>query len=278
MTSCGSLIDSVLAGSAAGWHCREVSADTILLISPTHYSDGDAVEVMIKTTGNEVVVHDGGEVAARLDGAGLRMDSGRIKKLWTRLLRAHAVDQHHGVVLKRTGRAHVAQAVHDMVEALANLDGLRLLAPPPRALPFPDQLVTILEAEFPEVEPRARLTGESGVSYKLTAAASHGERQVYIQAAAGGTARAQRSAVEHAYTMFSDIDGMIPPESKLVVLDDQRQEWASQQVTLLTKVAYVGTWTARERWIEFVRGQALDRSRVLLTEEQQMLNDTALDL
>jgi len=133
MASCDSLIASVLAESATGWHCRVVSDDTVLLISPTHYADGDAVEVMVKTTGNEVVVHDGGEVAARLDGAGLRMDSGRLKESWARLLRAHAVDQHHGMVLKRTEQAHVAQAVHDMVEALANLDGLRLLAPQPRA-------------------------------------------------------------------------------------------------------------------------------------------------
>ena len=272
MTSCDSLVASVLAENAAGWSCRAVSEDTVLLVSPLHYADGDAVEVMVKTIGNEVVVHDGGEVAARLDGAGLRLDSGRLKESWTRLLRAHAVDHHRGMVLKRTEPAHVAQAVHDMVDALANLDGLRLLAPPPRALPFPDQLVTVLEAEFPEVERRAKLTGESGVSYQLTAAASHGERRVYIQAAAGGTAQAQRSAVEHAYTAFSDINGVISPDRKLVVLDDQRQEWASQQVRLLAKVAYVGTWAARDRWIDFVKGEVPDDSRVLQAGEQQMLH------
>jgi hypothetical protein len=158
-----------------------------------------------------------------------------------------------------------------MVEALANLDGLRLLAPPPRALPFPDQIVTVLEAEFPEVERRAKLAGESGVSYQLTAAASYGERRVYVQAAADGTAQAQRSAVEHAYTAFSDINGMISPDRKLVVLDDQRQEWASQQVRLLTRVAYVGTWTARDRWIDFVRGDVPEESRVLIAGEQQLV-------
>jgi len=164
-----------------------------------------------------------------------------------------------------------------MVEALANLDGLRLLAPQPRALPFPDQLVAVLDAEFPEVEPRARLVGESGISYKLTATASHGDRRVYVQAAAGGTARAQRSAVEHAYTAFSDINGVISPDGKLVVLDDQRQEWASQQVRLLAKVAYVGTWTARDRWIEFVKGEVPKGSRILLAGEQQTLNDATLE-
>lgn len=56
------------------------------------------------------------------------------------------------MLLKRTTTSEVAQAVHDMVDALANLDGLRLLAPPPRALPFHDQVVSMLEADFPQVE------------------------------------------------------------------------------------------------------------------------------
>jgi hypothetical protein len=274
MTSCDSLVAAVLAETTAGWYCRAVSDDTVLLVSPHHYADGDAVEVMIKTIGEEVVVHDGGEVAARLDAAGLRIDSGRLKESWTRLLRAHAVDHHRGMVLKRTASSQVAQAVHDMVDALANLDGLRLLAPPPRALPFHDQIVTVLEADFPQVERRVRLTGESGLSYQLTAAASYGKRQVYIQAAAGRTAQAQRSAVEHAYTAFSDINGIVSADRKLVVLDDQRQEWSSRQVKLLANVAYVGTWTARDRWIDFVKGDVPKHSHMLLAGEQRTLQNT----
>jgi len=191
MTSCDALVAAVLAESAAGWSCRPVSDDTALLISPLHYSDGDSIEVMIKMAGDEVIVHDGGEVAARLDGAGVRLDSGRPRETWGRLLRAHAVDHDRGVILRRTEAARVAQAVHDMVDALANIDGLRLLVPPSRPLPFPDRLVTLLEAEFPDVERRVKLTGQSGLSYQLTAAAGLGERQVYIQAASGGSVQAQ---------------------------------------------------------------------------------------
>lgn len=51
MTSCDSLVAAVLAEAAAGWYCRAVSDDTVLLVSPHHYADGDAVEVMIKTAG-----------------------------------------------------------------------------------------------------------------------------------------------------------------------------------------------------------------------------------
>lgn len=159
-----------------------------------------------------------------------------------------------------------------MVDALANIDGLRLLAPPPRTLTFPDRLATLLEAEFPEVERRVRLAGASGVAYQLTAAARHGERRVYIQAASGGTLQARRSAVEHAYTAFSDINGAVSTDRKLVVLDDAQPVWSPQQVTLLMRVAYVGTWRSRDRWIDFVRGEVPEESRLLAVGEQPPLH------
>jgi Domain of unknown function DUF1828 len=141
MSNCDSLVAAVLAEQAEGWSCRPVADDTLLFISPLHYSDGDAVEVMVKTSGDEVIVHDGGESTARLDAAGAGVDQGRLRDAWVRLLRAHAVEHDHGLVLRRTALSGAAQAVQEMVEALANIDGLRLLAPPPRTLPFQDRLV-----------------------------------------------------------------------------------------------------------------------------------------
>jgi hypothetical protein len=46
---------------------------------------------------------------------------------------------------------HAVDLVQEMADALANLDGLRLLAPAPRRLAFPERLTTYLEAEFPLV-------------------------------------------------------------------------------------------------------------------------------
>ena len=86
--------------------------------------------------------------------------------------------------------------VQEMADALANIDGLRLLAPPPRRPPFPEQVTTYLEAEFPVVEPRAQLVGVSGSPYRTTAAAGTDERKVFIQTAAGQNVATQRSAVE----------------------------------------------------------------------------------
>jgi hypothetical protein len=71
--------------------------------------------------------------------------------------------------------------------------------------------------------------------------------------------------------MFSDINGHLPAEQKLVVLDDDASRWRQDQVRLLSSVAYVGTWSDRDRWTEFVwSGTAEGR---LLMEPEHTLMD-----
>lgn len=252
---CGTLLSSILAGEQSRWGCRDISADTVLLVTSRHFADGDTVELMVRIVDDEVIVSDGGEVLARLDSVGVDIDRpGRIGDSWSRLLAAHALEHDHGQLLRRGGIEHTADLVQEMSDAVANIDNLRLLAPPPRRPVFPERLTTYLQAEFPIVEPRAALTGRSGTPYRVTAAAGTQTRLVYIQAAAGQTSDQQRVSTEHCYTMFSDIDGQVSSDRKLVVLADDTPGWRPEMIKLLSTVAYVGSWDARERWTEFVGG------------------------
>ncbi|MGQ0776288.1 MAG: DUF1828 domain-containing protein [Pseudonocardiales bacterium] len=247
-----------------------MSADTVLLVTSHHYADGDTVELIVQTVGDEVIVSDGGEVLARLDSVGVNVhSSSRIGKSWKRLLAAHALEDDGGQLVRRASVEHTVDLVQEMADAVANLDGLRLLAPAPRRLAFPERLTTYLEAEFPFVEPRAKLTGVSGWPYRVTAAAgSNEELPVYVQTASGHNIAAQKSAVEHCFTMFSDVNGHLPTERKLVVLDDEvTQQWRPEMINLLSGVAYVGTWTARDQWTEFVWG-TVPESRLMLPPGQ----------
>ncbi len=270
MTECSTLLSSVLAGESSRWTCREVSSDTVLLVTSRHYADGDTVELIVQTVGDEVIVSDGGEVLARLDSVGVTVDSRtRVGTSWKRLMAAHALEDDRGRLVRRASVEHTADLVREMADAVANLDGLRLLAPVPRRPAFPERLTTYLEAEFPFVEPRAKLTGASGSPYQVTAAAgSSDKRPVYVQTASGQNTAAQRSAVERCFTMFSDVNGHLSTERKLVVLDDEATpEWRPQVIKLLSGVAYVGTWTARDQWTEFVWGN-IPESRLMLPSEQ----------
>ena len=270
MTECSTLLSSVLAGERRRWTCREVSSDTVLLVTSRHYADGDTVELIVQTVGDEVIVSDGGEVLARLDSVGVTVDSRtRVGKSWKRLMAAHALEDDRGQLVRRASVEHTADLVREMADAVANLDGLRLLAPAPRRPAFPERLTTYLQAEFPFVEPRAELTGASGWPYRVTAAVGSSEqRPVYLQTASGQNNAAQKSAVEHCFTMFSDVTGNLPTERKLVVLDDEATpEWRPEMINLLSGVAYVGTWTARDQWTEFVWGN-VPQSRLMLPSEQ----------
>ncbi len=60
MTECSTLLSSVLAGERSRWSCRQVSADTVVLVTSHHYTDGDTVELVVQTVGDEVIVSDGG--------------------------------------------------------------------------------------------------------------------------------------------------------------------------------------------------------------------------
>ncbi|MDQ2882610.1 MAG: DUF1828 domain-containing protein [Actinomycetota bacterium] len=133
MTECSALLSSILAGEGSRWTCREVSADTVLLVTSHHYADGDTVELIVQTVGDEVIVSDGGEVLARLDSMGVNLDSqSRVGKSWKRLMAAHALEDDRGQLMRRASVEHTADLVQEMADAVANLDGLRLLAPVPR--------------------------------------------------------------------------------------------------------------------------------------------------
>jgi hypothetical protein len=191
-----------------------------------------------------------------------------------RLMAAHSLENNHGQLVRRASVEHTADLVQEMADAVANLDGLRLLAPVPRRPAFPEQLTTYREAEFPFVEPRAKLTGASGSPYQVTAAVGSSEkRPVYVQTASGQNTAAQRSAAERCFTMFSDVRSTsflgedLPTERKLVALDDEATlQWRPEMIYLPAGVAYVSTWTARDQWTEFVWGNVPD-SRLMLPSE-----------
>lgn len=269
-TDCEPLLSTLSAYDRDRWTCRRVAPDTILLVTSRLFADGDRVELLVQTVGDEVIVSDGGEVLARLDSAGVNVSKSRTRasESWATLISSHALEVTAGELIRRASAVDAASLIYEMTDAVANVDGLRLLAPAPRRLKFTETIATYLEAEFPVVEPKPPLLGRSGSRHRPTVAAGNDDRLVYVQAAAGQSTAARQHAVEHSYTMFSDINGHIPVEQKLVVLDDGDASaggWRPEWLKLLSNVAYVGTWTQRDRWTQFVRdGRPTDRVLALV--------------
>jgi len=268
MMRCQDLVAAAVGDEADEWACRAVDDNTMLLVSPRYYSDGDAIELLVKRSDGGVILSDGGEAVARLEMSGINIDTGRMREAWMRLLRSNQVEYRSGRITLRGSADDAGFLIRIMLDTLAGVDGLRALAPIPRDMPFSDKLVTLLRAEFPKVQQRPDLRGESGTEYRLTAAAGNEERLVFVQAVAGNSAPARKTAVEHAYTAFSDVDGSLARDRKLVIVNDQSNvEWSTTQLRLLSSVAYVGTWNYRERFTSFIRG-SVPKDRLMTDQDQ----------
>lgn len=268
MALCDELITSALAKINSAWTCVPLDDDWLLVTTSHQYSDGDHVELLVRRAARSVEVSDGGEALARLDLAGVSVERGRAREMWHRLLRAHEVELHHERLSMRGPVDEAGTLVDNMANAVANIDGMRLLAPPPQNPRFTDRLVTFFQAEFEHVEEGPQLQGRSGGTYHATAAVGEPEKATFVQAVAGSSTRTRQRAVEHAFTMFSDVNGALEPTRKLVVLSDM--EWKSEQTRLLSTVAYVGSWQYRDQFLNFIRSARRPQSHMLMPVQNQM--------
>ncbi len=229
--SCDEVMMSALAKVDEDWTCRPLDDGWLLVTTSHQYSDGDHVELLIRRDDASVVVSDGGEALARLDLAGVSVDHGRARDMWRRLLRAHELELRDERLSVQGTLDEAGNLVENMANAIANIDGIRLLAAPPRNPRFADRLVTFFQAEFEYVAEGPQLHGRSGGLYRATAAVGDPGQETFVQAVAGTSIRTRQRAIEHAFTMFSDVDGALPTKRKLVVLNES--EWKSEQTRRL---------------------------------------------
>jgi hypothetical protein len=68
--------------------------------------------------------------------------------------------------------------------------------------------------------------------------------------------------------MFSDVNGSLPGERKLIVLGEAK--WRQEQMQLLSTVAYVGSWKSREQLVDFIgHHEETDFPRLLVPGGEQ---------
>jgi hypothetical protein len=268
MALCDELITSALAKINSGWTCVPLEDGWLLITTSHQYSDGDHVELLVRRTNRSVEVSDGGEALTRLDLAGVSVERGHAREMWRRLLRAHGVELHHERLSMQGPLDDTGALVDNMANAVANIDGIRLLAPAPRSPRFDERLVTFFQAEFEHVEAHPQLRGRSGGTYHVTAAIGDPQQATFVQAVAGANNHTRQRAVEHAFTIFSDVNGTLPAHRKLVVLSDT--DWRPEQTNLLSEVAYVGSWLYRDQILSFITSVRHPESHILMPVQSQI--------
>jgi Domain of unknown function DUF1828 len=266
--SCDEVITSALAKVDEDWTCRPLDNGWLLVTTSHQYSDGDHVELLVRGDNGSVVVSDGGEALARLDLAGVSIDHGRARDTWRLLLKAHELELRNERLSVQGPLDDAGSLVSNMANAVANIDGIRLLVAPPRSPRFADRLVTFFQAEFEYVVEGPQLRGRSEALYRATAAVGDPGQETFVQAVAGKSIQIRQRAIEHAFTMFSDVNGALPQERKLAVLSEG--EWKPEQTRLLATVAYIGSWSSRNQIVHFIRNPKGTPSHILMPTQSQV--------
>lgn len=269
MARCDDLITAAMTKISDDWGCVPLEDGRLLVTTSHQYSDGDHVELLVRGHDESVEVSDGGEALARLDLAGVSVDHGRARDMWFRLLRAHELETHNEQLVIHGSIDDAGRLVENMANAVANIDGIRLLAPPSRSPQFAERVVTFFQAEFENVEENPQLHGRSGGLYRATAAVGDPENATYVQAVAGASVRTRQRPLEHAFTMFSDVNGTLSVTRKLVVLSDA--DWKSEQTRLLSTVTYVGSWSYRDNLVDFISASHRPSSRILMPAQGSLV-------
>lgn len=262
MALCDEVITAALERIGEDWTCAPLDNGWLLVTTSHQYTDGDHVELLVRRDHDTVEVSDGGDAVARLDLAGVNVERGRAREMWTRLVRAHEVEVHNERLSIYGTVNDLGWLAENMANAVANLDGIRLLVAPPRRPMFADRLVTLFRAEFEYVQENPQVRGRSGGLYRATASIGDPSSPTLVQAVAGNNLQTRQRALEHAFTMFSDVNGRLPTERKLAVLGEA--DWRSEQINLLSNVAYVGAWSNRDEFLGFLRSEDRRGSHVLL--------------
>jgi hypothetical protein len=268
MTTCETLIETYLSKVESELLCTPLEdGQRMLLDTPYLHPDGDVIQVVIEPLpGSLVRFGDEGATLARLRMYGVDVGKGSSAREARASLRAYRAEL-VGDELRVEGRAEeMPEMLLRLIGAMRAIDGLSALRTDPGPVQFASRLTTFLQSQFGDVNERPERRGMSGSSYRLTAAVPRRGEEVLIQSAAGGNADTARRSVEHAFRVFSDINGQVPIHQKLVVLSSgEGWPWPAEEVKLLSRVAYVGGWDERDRVAEFLRGDVLPKEPIMVS-------------
>lgn len=267
MSSCETLVETYLALVERDLHCTPLDDGGRMLIdTPYLHPDGDVIQVVLESIEGSIVrFSDEGATLSRLGMYGIDVAKGAASREARASLRSYRAEL-VGDELRVEGRAEETPEMFlRLIGAMRAIDGLSALRADPRPVQFAGRLTTFLQSQFADVTERPERKGTSGASYRLTAAVPRNGQDVLIQSAVGGKADTARRSVEHAFRIFSDINGEVPRHQKLVVLSGEGWSWPVEEINLMSRVAYVGGWDERDRVVSFLKGEVVPEEPILVS-------------
>jgi hypothetical protein len=268
---CTDFVASYLALLNNEFSCTELTDGRTLLQTPYTFSDGDAVEVVLSIRESWLALSDAGEALGRLAMSGVNLSSEGADEHISNVTNGYRVTKLANE-LRIEGRPEEGpDLLLRLTASMLAIDALQVLRPARRTPQFSERLASYVASLSPDVEKAFELRGRSGAVHRFTAHIG-GVEPLLIQGVAGGTSEAGTRSVEHAFTMFSDVNTVYADrDRKLAVLSDDERGWRPAHVRLLRRVALVADWRRREPISQLIHGNKLDDEQLFELTEQQPL-------
>jgi hypothetical protein len=268
---CTEVVASYLALLNSEFSCTELAEGQALLQTPYTFSDGDAVEVVLSMRDSWLTLSDAGEALGRLALSGVNLSSEGAEEHISSTTIGYRVTRLANELRGESRLEDGPDLLLRLTAAMLAIDGLQVLRPSRRTPQFSERLASYLASVSPDVEKGFELRGRSGAVHRFTAHIG-GAKPLLIQGVAGGTSEAGTRSVEHAFTMFSDLNSVYADrQRKLAVLSDDERGWRPAHVRLLRRVALVADWRRREPISQLVHGGQLSDEQLFELTEQQPL-------
>lgn len=232
-----------------GWTIAPAGRPGVLALNSGHYfADGDGVSVLLRLSGTDALVSDGGVMKHRLVDAQVDIKTERVRQAWDATLQDFGLHEADDRVVGRKPAEQVVTLLGDLVDAMLTLDGFKVLAKRAQPSRLERQLYTFLselaDTKQLRYERHPIVLMPAGTKVQPTAKVETPERDVYLQTATKDTlGRATYVAAALRQAQFG-------VNQRLVVLKGRRADWSQDHLDLLTSEARVGfmdeTWVLRQ--------------------------------
>lgn len=219
-----------------GWTVTSAGRSDVWALHSGHYfGDGEGVSVLLRVSDTDALASDGGAMVTRLADAQVDLKAERAGNAWTTTLQDFGLREVDDRVVGQKPLSQLLPLLHDLVDAMLTLDGLKVLARRRQVSRLDRELYTFLEqtVKLPyEAHPTVKMP--HGTSVRPTALVSAPDRQLYMQTATQdtiGRATLVTSVLAHAH---------FEKKQRMVVLKGRRAEWGDDYVDLLSSSALVG--------------------------------------
>jgi hypothetical protein len=219
-----------------GWTINPAGRPEVLALDSGHFfADGDGVSVLLRMSGEDALVSDGGAMKHRLSDAQVDLTGERARGAWASTLRDFGLEEIDDRVVGRKHASALVPLLADLVDAMLTLDGLKVLARRPQLSRLERQLYSFLSdsVRLPfKQHPTVRMP--QGTEIRPTAKVEAPGRDIYVQTASQeGVGRA--TYVTKALKLAD-----IGLTQRMIVLKGRRADWAQDYVDILGDDATVG--------------------------------------